>query len=58
MAKFEVYTDKAEEYRWRLRADNGQIIASGEGYRKRNDCLHCIDLIKEQASGAEVVESD
>ncbi len=44
--KFEVYRDKKREYRWRLRADNYQIIASGEGYVNRSDCLHCIDLVK------------
>ncbi|MEE9237166.1 MAG: YegP family protein [Thermoplasmata archaeon] len=44
--KFEVYQDKKGEYRWRLRADNYQIIASGEGYVNRSDCLHCIDLVK------------
>ena len=30
--KFEVYTDKAGEYRFRLKATNGQIIAVSEGY--------------------------
>ena len=31
--KFEIYKDKADEWRWRARAGNGQIIADGgEGY--------------------------
>ncbi len=44
--EFQVYKDKAGEYRWRLRADNYEIIATGEGYVNKSDCLHCIDLVK------------
>lgn len=45
--KFELYKDKAEEWRWRLKADNGRIIAdSGEGYKNKADCEHGIDLVK------------
>jgi len=34
------------EWRWRLRATNGEIIASGEGYHSRQDCEHAIALVK------------
>lgn len=45
--KFQVYTDRAREYRWRLRAANGETIAdSGEGYRYKSDCLRGIALVK------------
>ncbi|MDP8078372.1 YegP family protein [Phocoenobacter skyensis] len=45
--KFETYLDNAVEWRWRLRANNGKIIAdSGEGYKEYRDCLHGIDLVK------------
>ena len=44
---YEVYKDTAGEWRWRLLAANNQIIAnSGEGYIKRSDCLHAIELVK------------
>jgi uncharacterized protein YegP (UPF0339 family) len=34
--KFEIYQDKAKEFRWRLKASNGRIIAeSGEGYKRK-----------------------
>ncbi len=47
MTKFQVYKDRADEYRWRLRADNNEIIAdSSEGYVNKSDCLHGIDLVK------------
>jgi uncharacterized protein YegP (UPF0339 family) len=50
---FEVYKDAKGEFRWRLKATNGESIAnSGEGYKAKADCLHGIDLIKEGASKA------
>jgi uncharacterized protein YegP (UPF0339 family) len=54
VAKFEIYRDAGGEYRWRLRADNNEVVASGEGYRSRDDCEHAVQLIKEQAPQAEV----
>ena len=38
--KFEVYTDNAGETRFRLKATNGQIIATGEGYKAKASCLN------------------
>ena len=53
--KFEEYQDNAKEYRWRLKASNGQTIAaSSEGYKAKADCEHAIDLIKKGAAKAEV----
>ena len=50
---FEVYKDAKGEFRWRLKATNGETIAnSGEGYKAKSDCQHGIDLIKEGASKA------
>lgn len=34
-------------WRWRLKAGNGEIIASGEGYHNRADCMHAIGLVKQ-----------
>ena len=48
---FEVYKDKVEEYRWRLKATNKQIIAtSGQGYKDKRDCKKAIDRIKDDAA--------
>ena len=44
--KYEIYKDRRGEWRWRLRASNHEIIASGEGYVKRADCVHSIRLVK------------
>lgn len=54
--KFEVYTDKAGEYRFRLTATNGQIIAVGEGYKALAGCLNGIDSIKRNAPDAPIEE--
>ena len=54
--KFEVYTDKAGEFRLRLKATNGQIIAVGEGYKAKASCLNGIESVKKNAPEAEIVE--
>jgi uncharacterized protein YegP (UPF0339 family) len=54
--KFEVYVDKAGEFRFRLKARNGEIIAVGEGYKAKASCLNGIDSIRRNAPDAEVVK--
>lgn len=54
--KFEIYTDKAGEYRFRLKATNGEIIATGEGYKAKAGCQNGIDSIKKNAPDAEIEE--
>jgi hypothetical protein len=54
--KYEVYLDKAGEYRFRLKARNGEIIAVGEGYKKKVSCLNGIESIKRNAPDAEIVK--
>ena len=54
-AKFELYEDKAGEYRWRLRHQNGNIIAdSGEGYTSKANATNGIESVKENAPTAPV----
>lgn len=54
--KFEIYTDKAGEYRFRLKATNGQIIAVSEGYKAMAGCKNGIESVKKNAADAEIVE--
>ena len=54
--KYEVYTDKAGEFRFRLKAANGETIAASEGYTAKQSCLGGIASIGENAPDAEVVE--
>ncbi len=51
---FEVYADKAGEFRFRLRARNGEIILNGEGYKSKASCMNGVESVKKNAEGAEV----
>ena len=53
--KYEVYQDKAGEYRFRLRAKNGQVILSGEGYGTKANCQNGIASIGKNAPDAGIV---
>jgi uncharacterized protein YegP (UPF0339 family) len=54
-AAFEVYEDRAGEWRWRLRHRNGNIVAdSGEGYASRRGAREAVDRVKRRADGATV----
>ena len=54
--KYELYTDKAGEYRFRLKARNGEIIATSEGYKAKNSCLNGVESVKKNAPEAEIEE--
>lgn len=54
--KFEIYTDKAGEFRFRLKATNGQIIAVSEGYKAMASCKNGIESVKKNASDASIVK--
>lgn len=47
--KFEVYTDKAGEFRFRLKASNGQAILASEGYIDKSGCMNGIESVKKNA---------
>src|SRR5262249_50490237 len=52
---FEIYKDRKEEFRWRLKAANGNIMAtSGEGYKAKEDCKKGIEAIQKGAAAAKV----
>ncbi len=52
--KFEIYTDKAGEFRFRLKATNGEIIATSEGYKALASCKNGIESVKKNAPEAEI----
>ena len=56
--KFEVYKDNKGEYRFRLKATNGQIIATGEGYVAKASCLNGVESVRRNAPDAPVVEAE
>ena len=56
--KFEIYTDKAGEFRFRLKATNGQIIAVSEGYKAMASCMNGIESVKKNAVDAKIAEEE
>ena len=54
--KFEIYNDKAGAFRFRLKAKNGEIIGSSEGYKTKANCENGVESVRKNAPGAEVIE--
>ena len=54
--KFELYEDKASEFRFRLKARNGEIIAVSEGYKAKASCLNGIESVRKNAAESEIVK--
>lgn len=50
--KYELYRDKAGQYRFRLRARNGAVIAVSDGYTTRAGCRNGIDSVIKNAGDA------
>ena len=55
--KFEVFTDKADKFRFRLKAANGEIIAASQGYKAKASCLKGIESVQANAPWADIVVS-
>ena len=56
--KFEVYVDKAGEFRFRLKARNGEIIATSEGYKAKASCLNGIESVRKNAPDAPIEKAE
>lgn len=56
MGKFELYKDKASEFRFRLKASNGQIILASEWYTTKANCENGISSVKENSQNRERFE--
>ena len=54
--KFEVYKDKKGEFRFRLKAANGEIIAASEGYSEKSGCMRGIESVRKNADSETVEE--
>ena len=53
--KFEMYTDKAGSYRFRLKARNGEIIAVSDSYTAKAGCRGGIESVKKNAADAQII---
>lgn len=56
--KFEVFKDKSGQFRFRLKAENGEIIAASEAYTTKQSALDGIESVKRCSAIAAVVEAD
>jgi uncharacterized protein YegP (UPF0339 family) len=56
--KFEVYEDRAGKFRFRLKASNGQVVASGEAYETKAAARSRCESVQKAAEGAPIVETD
>ena len=54
--KFELFQDRAGEFRFRLKARNGEVIATSEGYSTKVSCLNGIDSVRRNAPEAVIVD--
>jgi uncharacterized protein YegP (UPF0339 family) len=52
--KFEVYKDKADEFRFRFKAPNGEPMFASQGYKQKASAAKAIESIKKNAPTAEV----
>ncbi len=55
--KFEIYKDKAGEYRVRLWASNGNIICSTEGYSSKTNAHKAIEIIVSTNKSTEIEDN-
>jgi uncharacterized protein len=56
--KFEVYQDRAGKYRFRLKASNGEVVASGEAYESKASAKQGCEAVQRAADGAAIVEAE
>ncbi len=56
--KFEMYVDNSGEFRFRLKARNGEIILASEGYAQKAGCKNGIESVRRNAPEAEVVKGE
>jgi hypothetical protein len=56
--KFEIWTDSKGEYRFHLKAGNGEVIATSEGYTTKASAKNGIASVQNNAPDAEIVELD
>jgi len=56
MSKFQLYTDRAGQERWRLKSGNGEIVATSEGYSSRSAARASAQKVKIWAGNASIEE--
>jgi uncharacterized protein YegP (UPF0339 family) len=57
-AKFEIFLDRKKQYRFHLKATNGEIIAASEGYETKASCMKGIKSIQKNAPTAVIIDPE
>jgi uncharacterized protein YegP (UPF0339 family) len=57
-AKFEIFFDRKKQYRFHLKASNGEIIAASEAYETKAACLKGIKSIQKNAATAQIIDPE
>ncbi|MEX0917378.1 MAG: DUF1508 domain-containing protein [Candidatus Paceibacterota bacterium] len=50
----EIFKDQAGEFRWHLEATNGEIVAQGEGYSRKENALNAVEQLRAWAKDADI----
>lgn len=56
MAEYELYRDRQKKYRWRLKANNGEVILVSKSYASKQNAVYSIGLVQKYAPIAPVVD--
>jgi len=56
--KFQVFKGEDDQFYFRLKAANGEIICASQGYTSKQSCLNGIEAVKTAASSATIEELD
>jgi len=56
MAHYEIYVDRQLQYRWRLKARNGEIVATGESHPQKGNALRAIEWVQVNASTQRIID--
>ncbi|MDR1823807.1 MAG: DUF1508 domain-containing protein [Bifidobacteriaceae bacterium] len=54
--KFEIFEDKSGQFRFRLKAGNGEVVATGEAYTTKAGAIKGAEAVQRAADGATIVE--
>ena len=52
--RFEIYVDASGDFRFRLKAGNGQVIAASQAYSSKKACLNGIESVRKNAPVAKI----
>jgi uncharacterized protein YegP (UPF0339 family) len=57
-AKFEIFIDRKKQYRFHLKASNGEVIAASQAYENKAVCIKGIKAIQKNAPAAEIIDPE